>query len=75
MSWRAFRNGLQKVHLWVGLALSIPFILIGVSGSLIVVFSELPKYSCWPRHAQGDVQLMTRIPRRLRARPSVGALP
>jgi len=61
MSWRAFRNGLQKIHLWVGLALSIPFILIGVSGSLIVVFSELPKYSLPAATAKGEMQPMTSI--------------
>src|SRR5262249_53209881 len=61
MSWRGFRNGLQKVHLWVGLALSIPFILIGISGSMIVVFSELPKFTQPPATARGEVQPMTRI--------------
>ena len=61
MSWNGFRNGLQKVHLWVGLILSIPFILIGVSGSLIVVFSELPKMSLPAATARGDVKPMERI--------------
>lgn len=45
MSWRTFRNGLQQVHLWVGLALSIPFILIGLSGSAIVLVHALPDFS------------------------------
>ena len=31
---RAFRRALQTVHLWVGLILSIPIILIGLSGSV-----------------------------------------
>ena len=61
MSWRAFRNGLQKIHLWVGLALSIPFILIGISGSMIVVFSELPKISQPAAPARGEYQPMTKI--------------
>ncbi|MEA2824253.1 MAG: hypothetical protein QOF03_735, partial [Alphaproteobacteria bacterium] len=29
MSWNAFRKGLQLVHLWAGLILAIPFVLIG----------------------------------------------
>src|SRR5438270_11840575 len=36
MNWWRFRNGLQFVHLWAGLILAIPFIVIGVTGSLIV---------------------------------------
>ncbi len=44
MSWRTFRNGLQQVHLWVGLTLSIPFILIGLSGSAIVADAEPSRF-------------------------------
>ena len=39
MGWRSFRGLLQTLHLWVGLALSIPFILIGISGSLILLIA------------------------------------
>jgi uncharacterized iron-regulated membrane protein len=36
MSWQKFRKGLQFVHLWVGLICAIPFVLIGVTGSIIM---------------------------------------
>jgi hypothetical protein len=29
--WRAFKRGLQTVHLWLGLVLGIPIIVIGLS--------------------------------------------
>lgn len=45
--WWKFRNALQQVHLWIGLTLSIPFILIGLSGSAIVVMHAIPDFS-WP---------------------------
>src|SRR6266480_6421138 len=38
---RAFRRVLQTVHLWVGLILSIPIILIGLSGSALLVQREI----------------------------------
>jgi len=40
MSWRGVRNGLQTVHLWAGLILSIPFILLGLSGSILMLQPE-----------------------------------
>ncbi len=43
--WRSFKRGLQTVHLWVGLILCIPIILIGVSGSALLVQSEMLKWS------------------------------
>ena len=61
MSWRTFRNGLQKVHLWVGLALSIPFILIGLSGSAIVLVHALPDFSVPFAVSSGDHHPLTRI--------------
>jgi uncharacterized iron-regulated membrane protein len=42
--WWKFRNALQQVHLWIGLTLSIPFILIGLSGSAIVLVHALPDF-------------------------------
>src|SRR5258706_10532725 len=60
MSWNSFRNGLQTVHLWAGLVLSIPFILIGVTGSIIVLIdgvSDLPI----PSITRGEPQSLQRI--------------
>jgi hypothetical protein len=42
MGWRTFRNALQKVHLWAGLFLMVPIVLIGISGSVIVVLENIP---------------------------------
>jgi uncharacterized iron-regulated membrane protein len=60
MSWRSFRNGLQTVHLWAGLILSIPFILIGLTGSLIVLIDGLPDLSI-PAATRGEPQSLQRI--------------
>jgi len=61
MSWRGFRNGLQQIHLWVGLALSIPFILIGVSRSLIVVMQDMPNYAVPAATTPGEPQPLAQI--------------
>jgi uncharacterized iron-regulated membrane protein len=61
MTWWKFRNGLQKVHLWIGLALSIPFILIGVSGSLIIVMHARPDFDMPFAFSSGDHRPMTEI--------------
>jgi uncharacterized iron-regulated membrane protein len=61
MSWWAFRTALQKVHLWAGLALAIPFILIGLSGSILVLQPDLPRWSMpyaparGPIHSPGEI--------------------
>jgi uncharacterized iron-regulated membrane protein len=60
MSWRSFRNGLQTVHLWAGLILSIPFILIGVTGSMIVVIDGFADFSI-PSATRGEPQSLQRI--------------
>src|SRR5215472_2992684 len=60
MSWRAFRNGLQTVHLWAGLILSIPFILIGITGSLIVLIDGFADFSL-PSASKGEPQSLQRI--------------
>ena len=39
-AWRRFRRTLQTVHLWLGLALCIPIVVIGVSGSALLVQSD-----------------------------------
>jgi uncharacterized iron-regulated membrane protein len=61
MTWRDFRNGLQSVHLWAGLMLAIPFILIGISGSIIIASDAITEYSSPAAPARGEVQPLTRI--------------
>ena len=61
MSWRTFRNGLQKVHLWIGFTLSIPFILIGVSGSAIVLVHSLPDFRVPFAMSSGEHHPLARI--------------
>ena len=61
MSWRAFRKGLQLVHLWVGLILAIPFILIGLTGSIIIATNVVRDYSPPAAPAKGEMQPMTSI--------------
>ena len=59
--WWKFRNALQQVHLWIGLTLSIPFILIGVSGSLIVLVHALPDFQVPFSASSGEHQSLTQI--------------
>jgi uncharacterized iron-regulated membrane protein len=59
--WWKFRNALQKVHLWIGLLLSIPFILIGISGSLIIVVHALPEAKMPFSLSNGEHQSLTSI--------------
>ena len=61
MTWWKFRNALQKVHLWIGLTLSIPFILIGVSGSIIILIQSWPEFSVPFATARGETQSVARI--------------
>ncbi|HYK81021.1 MAG TPA: PepSY-associated TM helix domain-containing protein [Micropepsaceae bacterium] len=41
MRWQAFRNVLVQVHLWVALILCVPMIVIGVSGSALLLQREI----------------------------------
>jgi uncharacterized iron-regulated membrane protein len=61
MTWRSFRNGLQFVHLWAGLILAIPFVLIGVTGSIIIATDMVRDYSPPSAPARGMVQPMTAV--------------
>jgi uncharacterized iron-regulated membrane protein len=61
MNWRTFRKGLRVVHLWVGLTLAVPFILIGLTGSIIIATNVARDYSPPAAPAKGEFQPMTRI--------------
>ena len=54
MGWRTFRNALQKVHLWVGLIFMVPIILIGISGSIIVLMQSIPDLVLPAATARGE---------------------
>ncbi len=61
MTWWRFRNGLQFVHLWAGLVLAIPFVVIGITGSLIVAQDWIAELSAPAAPAQGIVRPITDI--------------
>lgn len=51
----AWRKLLHKIHLWTGLILCIPLILLGITGSILVFEHEIEQL-LWPKHyslAQG----------------------
>src|SRR5882762_7236265 len=58
---RAFRRALQMIHLWVGLILAIPIILIGLSGSALLVQREILRLSIPAASAPGQSQSIARI--------------
>ena len=39
-AWRTFRRTLQTIHLWLGLILCIPIVVIGISGSALLLQSN-----------------------------------
>lgn len=41
MNSRSFRNGLMKVHLWLAIILCVPMVLIGISGSALLLQREI----------------------------------
>jgi uncharacterized iron-regulated membrane protein len=61
MAWQKFRRGLQFVHLWAGLILAIPFVLIGVTGSIIVAINVMTDHSPPSAPARGEMRAMTEI--------------
>lgn len=61
MGWRRFRTGLQFVHLWAGLILGIPIVVIGLTGSLIVAQDWYADWSAPVAPARGLVQPITNI--------------
>ena len=59
--WYVFRNGLRTVHLWAGLILATPFILLGLSGSLLMLQPEAPRWSLPRASAIGAQQSLEAI--------------
>ncbi len=59
--WRAFKRGLQTVHLWLGLILGIPIIVIGLSGSALLLQREILSYSIPAATASGPQASLTRM--------------
>ncbi len=45
MRWRTFRKGLLKVHLWLAIILSLPMVIIGISGSALLLQREILAHS------------------------------
>jgi uncharacterized iron-regulated membrane protein len=56
-----FRRGLQTVHLWLGLILAIPIIIIGVTGSVLLLERELLVLEIPAATATGMRQPLARI--------------
>src|SRR4029077_3210026 len=57
----SFRRGLQTVPLWLGLALAIPLIIIGVTGSVLLVEREWRVPGIPAATTAGTRQPLTRI--------------
>ena len=53
MRWGSFRKGLLKVHLWLAIILSLPLVLIGLSGSALLLQREILAHS-QPTATGGD---------------------
>jgi uncharacterized iron-regulated membrane protein len=61
MRWNSFRSTLQTIHLWTGLVLSIPLVLIGLSGSALLVQREILAHSVPAASAKGERQSIAAI--------------
>src|SRR6185503_1144923 len=59
--WLAFKRGLQTIHLWLGLILAIPIIVIGVSGSALLLQREILANAIPAATAAGEAQSLVRI--------------
>jgi len=58
---RSFRKIVETVHLWTGLVLCVPMILIGLSGSVLLVQREILSLSVPSALATGEPQSLVRI--------------
>ena len=61
MKWATFRHGLQTVHLWAGMILAIPFVLLGISGSILMLQPEVPRMAYPHAPARGEMRSIARI--------------
>jgi uncharacterized iron-regulated membrane protein len=57
----AFRRGLQTAHLWLGLILALPIIVIGLTGSVLLLQRESLALAIPPAMAQGERQPLMRV--------------
>jgi uncharacterized iron-regulated membrane protein len=58
---RSFRKTVETLHLWTGLVLCIPMILIGLSGSVLLVQREILNLSVPRASATGPSQSIARV--------------
>src|SRR5437764_86184 len=61
MSVPSFRSSLRQVHLWLAIVLSLPMVLIGVSGSALLVQREILAHSLPAAHATGASKTIPEI--------------
>jgi uncharacterized iron-regulated membrane protein len=61
LNWSSFRRGLQTAHLWVGLILSIPLIVIGISGSILMLQFEMPRLGVPHAPGRGEIRSIEEI--------------
>src|SRR5262245_4604637 len=59
--WRSFKRALQTVHLWLGLLLAVPIIVIGISGSGLLLQREFLAYNVPGATAEGEYAKLTAI--------------
>jgi uncharacterized iron-regulated membrane protein len=53
-AWRSCKRLLQTVHLWMGLLLALPIIVIGLSGSALLLQREILAYSVPGASTEGE---------------------
>lgn len=58
---RSFKRILQTVHLWMGLILAIPIIVIGISGSGLLLQREILAYQVPPATVDGERASLAQI--------------
>ena len=61
MTWASFKQVVRTVHLWMGIALCIPMILIGLSGSALLVQREILWLAAPPVSAAGTARPLTEM--------------
>jgi uncharacterized iron-regulated membrane protein len=59
--WASFKQTVRTIHLWLGIALCLPMILIGLSGSALLVQREILWLSAPAVATAGESQPLTRI--------------